>query len=124
MSKALIGRKGFPMSEENKEKLRKRSLGNTWGLGNKSRTGQVTSEETKAKLSEAGKKVTHTKEWNEKVSASLKGKPKSEEHKKAMRKPKPKYYWKLPDGTIRIMDASNGSRHKSWIKLNLVTENN
>ena len=56
-------------------------------------------------------------EWNEKVSKSLKGKPKSESHKEALRKPKPKYKWLLPDGTIKIMDASNGSRHKDWIRL-------
>lgn len=124
ISKSLIGHKGHPMSKENKEKLKQRSLGNKYGLGNKSRTGQKFSEETKNKLSLANKKVPHTEEWNKKVSNSLKGIPKSEEHKQALRKPKPKYYWKLSDGTIKIMDSSNGSKHKDWIKLNLVTENN
>lgn len=123
ISEALIGHKGHPMSEENKEKLIRRNLGNTWGLGNKSRTGQVFSLETRNKMSIASKNVIHTKDWNKKVSEALKGKPKSEEHRQALRKPKPKYYWKLPDGTIKIMDASNGSRHKDWIKLNLITEN-
>lgn len=122
ISKSLMGHKGHSMSEENKEKLRKRNLGNTYGLGNKSKTGQIMSEETKKKLSLANKEIPHTKEWNEKVSNSLKGIPKSEKHKQALRKPKPKYYWKLPDETIRIMDASNGSKHKDWIKLNLVIE--
>ena len=59
-------------------------------------------------------------EIDEKVSKALKGKPKSEEHKQNLRKPKPKYKWLLPDGTYKIMDASNGSRHKDWIKLEKV----
>ena len=117
ISESLTGRKGHPMSEENKEKLRQINLGNTYGIGNKSRTGYHNSEEMNKRISEGLKKVVHTKEWNEKVSKSLKGKPKSEQHKEALRKPKPKYKWLLPDGSIRIMDASNGSRHKDWIKL-------
>lgn len=72
------------------------------------------------KISEGLKCVVHTKEWNEKVSKSLTGVPKSEAHKAALRKPKPKYKWLLPDGTYRIMDSSNGSRHNGWIKLEQV----
>lgn len=117
ISKSLTGRKGRPMSEENKEKLRQRNIGNKYGLGNKSRTGYRNSEEMNRHISEGAKKVVHTEEWNRKVSESLKGKPKSEKHKEALRKPKPKYKWLLPDGSIKIMDASNGSRHKDWIKL-------
>lgn len=117
ISKSLTGKKGTPMSEENKEKLRQRNIGNTYGIGNKSRTGYRNSEEMNKRISEGLKKVKHTEEWNKKVSDSLTGKPKSESHKAALRKPKPKYKWLLPDGTIKIMDASNGSRHKDWIKL-------
>ena len=117
ISESLTGKKGHPMSEENKEKLRQRNVGNTYGKGNKSRTGYHNSEEMNRRISESQKKVVHTEEWNKKVSESLKGKPKSEEHKAALRKPKPKYEWLLPDGTIKIMDASNGSRHKDWIRL-------
>lgn len=120
ISKSLTGRKGYPMSEENKEKLRQRNIGNKYGLGNKSRTGYRNSEEMNRHISESAKKVVHTEEWNRKVSESLKGKPKSEKHKEALRKPKPKYKWLLPDGSIKIMDASNGSRHKDWIKLEKV----
>lgn len=120
ISKALTGHKGHPMSDENKEKLRQRNMGNKYGLGNKSRIGMKNSPEMNRHISEGAKKVTHTKEWNEKVSKALKGKPKSEEHKQNLRKPKPKYKWLLPDGTYKIMDASNGSRHKDWIKLEKV----
>jgi hypothetical protein len=120
ISEALTGRNGIPMSEETKEKLRQINIGNTYGLGNKSRTGQHNSTETNRRISESLKNVVHTEEWNKKVSKSLKGKSKSESHKEALRKPKPKYNWLLPDGTIRIMDASNGSRHKDWVKLEKV----
>lgn len=120
ISESLTGKKGHPMSEENKEKLKQRNIGNTYGIGNKSRTGYHNSEEMNRRISEGLKKVIHTPEWNEKVSKSLKGKPKSEAHKAALRKPKPKYEWLLPDGSVRIMDASNGSRHKDWIKLQKV----
>lgn len=120
ISEALTGKKGNPLSEEAKEKLRKINMGNTYGLGNKSRTGQHNSAETNKRISESLKNVAHTEGWNKKVSESLKGKPKSESHKEALRKPKPKYNWLLPDGTIKIMDASNGSRHKDWIKLEKV----
>lgn len=105
------------MSEETKEKLRKINMGNKYGIGNKSRTGYKNSDEMNRKISEGLKKVHHTDEWNTNVSVALKGKPKSESHKASLRKPKPKYMWLLPDGTTRIMDASNGSRHKDWVKL-------
>lgn len=121
ISESLTGRKGNPMTEEQKRKLGERSIGNKYGIGNKSRTGQHNSPETNKKISESQKKINHTKEWNKKVSESLKGKPKSESHKQALRKPKPKYKWLLPDGNIKIMDASNGSRHQGWIKLELVS---
>lgn len=120
ISESLTGRKGNPMSEKNKEKLRQRNMGNQYGIGNKSRTGKHNSEEMNNKISEAQKKIIHTEEWNKKVSDALKGKPKSEAHKQALRKPKPKYEWLLPSGEIRIMDSGNGSRHKDWIKLNKV----
>ena len=120
ISKSLTGKKGCPMSEENKEKLKQRNIGNKYGLGNKSRTGYHNSEEMNRQISKSAKNVVHTEDWNRKVSESLKGKPKSQKHKEALRKPKPKYKWLLPDGSIRIMDASNGSRHKDWIKLEKV----
>lgn len=122
ISKSLIGHKGHNVSEENKESLRQRMLGNSYGFGNKSLLGQCLSEETKQKISLAHQNITHTKKWNENVSKALKNKPKSEEHKAKLRKPKSKYKWQLPDGSIRIMDASNGSRHKDWIKLELYIE--
>lgn len=117
ISESLTGRKGSPLSEETKEKLRQINMGNKYGIGNKSRTGYHNSEEMNKHISEGLKNVIHTEEWNQNVSNSLKGKPKSEKHKAALRKPKPKYKWQLPDNTIRIMDASNGSRHKDWVKL-------
>lgn len=117
ISESLTGKKGTPMTEENKKKLSKRSIGNKYGVGNKSKTGQIESIETRKKKSDSGSKVIHTKEWNQKVGDSLRGKPKTEKHKQALRKPKPKYKWLLPDGSIKIMDASNGSRHKDWKRL-------
>ena len=120
ISKSLTGRKGTPMTEKNKELLSQRSVGNQYGLGNKSRTGMHNSEEMNRKISESAKKIPHTKEWNKKVSDALKGVPKSEEHKQKLRGPKPRYRWLLPDGTTRIMSASNGARHKDWVKLELV----
>ena len=122
LSEALIGHPGHPLSEEAKEKLRLTNLGNKYGIGNKSRTGYHNSEEMNKKISEGAKLVVHTAEWNENVSKALKGKPKSEAHKQALRKPKPKYYWQLPDGSIKIMDSGNGSRHKDWIRLNKVED--
>lgn len=120
ISESLTGRKGHPMSDEAKEKLRQRNIGNTYGIGNKSRTGYQNSEEMNKRISEGLKKVIHTEEWNKKVGEALKGKPKSESHKEALRKPKPKYNWMLPDGTIKVMDAGNGSRHKDWVKLDKI----
>ena len=120
ISNSLTGRKGHSMSEGNKEILRQRNIGNKYGIGNKSRIGYHNSEEMNHRISESLKSVVHTDEWNKKVSESLKDKPKSEEHKAALRKPKTKYEWLLPDGTVRVMDGSNGSRHKDWIKLNKI----
>lgn len=122
ISESLAGKPGRPMSAEVKEMLRKRNIGNKYGIGNRSRTGYKNSEEMNRKISESAKKTPHTKEWNAKVSATLKGKPKSESHKEALRKPKPKYKWLLPDGSIKVMCASNGSRHKDWIKLEQISE--
>ena len=121
ISKALIGRKGKPLSKEQIELLRAINMGNQYGIGNKSRTGYTNSDEMNKHISESLKNVVHTQEWNENVSKALKGVPKSEEHKQALRKPKPKYKWQLPDGSIKIMDASNGSRHKGWIRLQKVS---
>lgn len=117
ISKSLTGKKGSPMSDETKKRLSERNTGNKYGIGNKSRTGYRNSEEMNKRISEGLKKVVHTEEWNKNVSKALKGKPKSESHKEALRKPKPKYNWLLPDGTTRIMDASNGSKHKDWVRL-------
>ena len=120
ISESLSGKKGHPMSEETKEKLRQINIGNTYGIGNKSRTGYHNSEETNKRISNSLKKIIHTEEWNKKVSEGLKGKPKSESHKNALRKPKPKYKWLLPDGTYNIMDAGNGSKHRDWVRLDKV----
>nr|DAX89378.1 MAG TPA: GIY-YIG nuclease superfamily protein [Caudoviricetes sp.] len=121
ISKSLTGKPVHPQSEKTKKILREINLNNKYGIGNKSRTGYHNSEEMNKKISESGKKVIHTAEWNKHVSQSLKGKPKSEAHKQALRKPKPKYKWKLPDESIKIMDAANGSKHKDWIKLERIS---
>ena len=89
-------------------------------LGNKSRLGQKQSEDEKRKKSESLKKIIHTPEWNKKVSNALKGKKKSEEHKEKLRKPKPRYRWLKPDGSIIEMSQNNGIRHKDWIRLEQV----
>lgn len=117
LSESLKGKPGHPCSEYSKQVTSRISKGNKWGLGNKSKTGMKTSETTKRKISESVKLVPHTDEWNRKVSESLKGKKKSEEHKQKLRKPKPKYVWLLPDGTTRIMDKANGIRHPGWVEL-------
>lgn len=117
ISEALTGHKVTPLSDGVKEKLRQMNIGNKYGVGNKSRTGYHNSEEMNHRISESLKNVVHTDEWNKKVSNALKGKTKSESHKAALRKPKPKYKWMLPDGSIKIMDSSNGSRHKDWTRL-------
>lgn len=124
ISTSLTGRKIGPMKEEVKQKLREANLGNKYGIGNKSRTGMKNSEEMNKKISEGLKKVIHNEEWNKKVSESLKGKPKSEKHKQALKKPKVKYYFQKPDGTIVIMSSNNGVRHKDWIRLEKVENNN
>lgn len=121
ISESITGRKGKPMTEDNKRKLSEKNKGNKYGIGNKSRTGYHNSAEMNLHISDSLKNVPHTEEWNRNVSAALKGKPKSEAHKQALRKPKPKYNWLLPDGSIRIMDASNGSRHKDWIRLDMIS---
>ena len=121
ISKSLTGRKGRPMSEETKERLRQINKGNQHGIGNKSRTGMHNSEETNRKISEAQKKIVHTKEWNEKVGNALRGKPKSEETKQKLRKPKSKYEWRLPDGSTKIMDNHNGMRHDGWTRIKKIT---
>lgn len=117
ISESLQGRQGHPVSEECKEKTRQRMLGNQYGVGNKSRTGYTNSKEMNEKISESNKKIPHTTEWNSNVSKALKGKKKSEKHKVALRKPKRRYKWMLPDGSVREMSASNGARHKDWIRL-------
>ena len=117
ISNSLTGRKGTPLSDEAKKKLSEIKTGNKYGIGNKSRTGYRNSDEMNRRISESLKKVAHTEEWNKNVSKALKGKSKSESHKEALRKPKPKYKWLLPDGTTKVMDASNGSRHKDWVRL-------
>ena len=120
ISESLTGKPGRKMTDEQKEHLRQINLGNQYGIGNKSRTGLKDGEETRRKKSVASKKIEHTAEWNAKVGAALKGRPKTEEHKAALKKPKPKYKWLLPDGSIKIMDASNGARHKDWKRLEQV----
>ena len=117
LSESLKGKPGHPCSEYSKQVTSRISKGNKWGLGNKSKTGMKTSETTKRKISESVKLVPHTDEWNRKVSESLKGKKRSEEHKQKLRKPKPKYVWLLPDGTTRIMDKANAAKHPDWVEL-------
>lgn len=121
ISESLTGRKGRPMSDKQKALLRQVNLGNKYGIGNRSRLGMHNSEETNRKISEAQKKIKHTDEWNKKVSESLRGKPKTEEHKQKLRKPKPKYKWLLPDGTYRIMDPANASKHEGWIRQEMIS---
>ena len=55
----------------------------------------------------------HTEESIQKMK-----KPKSEEHKQKLRKPKRKYKWLTPTGEIRIMSMSHACRyHPDWIKI-------
>jgi len=64
-------------TQEVKDKIRNHHLGGTSGM-----LGKNHSKETKIKLQLALKNIIHNKEWNKKVSQALKGKLKSEQHKK------------------------------------------
>lgn len=121
ISEALRGKIRGPRSEETRQKLREINMGNKYGVGNRSRTGIRNSPDMNKRISESEKKVIHTPEWNKRVSDGLKNKPKSEEHKAHLRKPKPKFKWLLPDGSIRTMDPANASKHTDWIKLEEIT---
>jgi len=48
--------------------------------------GKKLSEEHKRKISKSAKKVTHTLEWNKKISEANKGKKLSEKHKEKLSK--------------------------------------
>lgn len=52
--------------------------------GNKSRSGQTSSEEIRRKISEALKGRKHTEEWKRKISEAHKGKKFSEEHRRKL----------------------------------------
>lgn len=62
-------KKGSKMSEESKQKMR-----DSWNYD------KHFTKETCEKISESSKLISHTKEWNEKVSKSLLGRKLSEEH--------------------------------------------
>lgn len=62
-------------TDEVKEKIRQHHIGGSSGM-----KGKKHSEETKKKIKEALGTVEHTKDWNNKVSAAMKGKKKSIEH--------------------------------------------
>jgi len=49
------------------------------------------------------KRVSHSLEWNKKVSESLKGIPKTEEHKQKLRTPKPKVVCRLHDKKLMAL---------------------
>lgn len=62
-----------------------------------------TSEETKQKLSKISKGKPKSEETRQKMSEARKGRPKK------------KYYWRTPDGEIKIMDKSKINRyHPDW----------
>jgi hypothetical protein len=69
IAKIKLNSKGHRWSSEEIVDIRAMNLGNTYGVGNKSRTGQKRSKEELAK-----------------ASIKLKGKPKTEEHKENIRK--------------------------------------
>lgn len=89
----------YKHSEETKEKLRKNMLGRNYTEEHKKHISEskkgwkpsqetiekfknrIFTDETKEKLSIAGKNRKHTEETKEKISKANKGKPKSEEHK-------------------------------------------
>lgn len=115
--------------------------------GHKYNLGRRHSEEFKHERSEAYKGENnpfygknHTEESRQKIKdnhADFKGekhpmygkhhtewakqkmkKPKSEEHKQKLRKPKRKYKWLTPTGEIRIMGIANAHKHHpDWIKI-------
>lgn len=64
-------------TQEVKDKIRNHHLGKPSGM-----LGKNHSKETKIKLQLSLKNIVHNEEWNKKVSQALKGKLKSEEHRK------------------------------------------
>ena len=58
ISEGLRGHKGHPMSDENRDKLRERMLGNQYGIGNRSRTGYTNSDEMNRKISDTQKRLS------------------------------------------------------------------
>ncbi len=92
---------GRPKSEATREKMRRSSTGNSYGLGHiksadacarigAAHKGKVLSEETRRKISETrkargcGKGYTPSPETCQKLSEANKGRPKSEEHKRKL----------------------------------------
>ena len=68
-------------SPEFRAKVSNGLIGNTNGVGNKSRTGQTNSKETRSKIGAANTGKVHTEETKNKIGAALTGRDFSEEHK-------------------------------------------
>jgi hypothetical protein len=66
-------------TQEVRDKIRNHHLGKPSGM-----LGKNHSEETKEKIKDSTKKIMHGNEWNKKVSIALRGKKKSDKHKKNM----------------------------------------
>ena len=87
--------------------------------GNHYNLGKHLSEETKLKMSAAGKGKPKSEETKLKMSKAFKGRKFSEEHNQKLRKPKPKYKWMTSSGEIKIMDKAKAKRwHPDWIPVN------
>lgn len=111
---------GKTLSDEHKQKI---SESVKEGLNNMSDEDK---EELYKKIKEGLNNMSEEKkqERNKNISEALKGKPKSEEHKQNLRKPKKKFYWQTPEGEIRIMDKSCANHHHpDWICLGPVENN-
>lgn len=114
IEKMKVNRKGKTAGENHplygkhhtKEARKKISEGHK---GKQPRLGAHLSEEAKKKIGDA----------NRGKPSVFKGRHHTEESKNKQRHPKPKFYWRTPNGEIVLMDKANAVRfHKDWILLN------
>jgi hypothetical protein len=122
-------RKGIPKSEDWKQKIRESTIGKhmmseeTKKILSERMKGRVSwnkgipcSEDTKNKIRNANTGRKHTKEWNEKIGKSLKGKPKSETHKIKHSGSNNAFYGKKHSREIqdKITDKIRGEKNHWW----------
>lgn len=74
--------------------------------------GRHHSEETRKKRTESLRNVVHTKIWGQHISEAKKGKP------------QPKFTWRFPDGSTRVLPKQVASRYyiRKGIEITLVEE--